>query len=333
MKNKEEYINSIYKKRDEAIKKRKKRISYLTTAGCIVICFLTAFFLVPKDRPKVKEWPSSTSHYSPEFTEMLSTLIFGESQTANDRTVNDANVRVEGNKKETTYFGSAEDYSDEGNQETENAETCTVVSTASAQTSDSATVKASKTTTKRNYSKGTGSSTVKNDTHGAGDSSINLEDVLDGIDSILSDDIKWPFPVATIGAFQGDSPTQKNTTTEHIAPDTGGDDLSDVLSTARSYLSEYELKRLDSSKTEINITRSSSGKYIYNVYFQTDTKAINITLDVNTLEFLGREEQELSRAENEIATTTESATAPARTASSTTAAETTAVTQPVTENN
>lgn len=48
MKSREEYQASIFAKRDALLAKRRKRISYLTAAACIVICFTAAFFALPQ---------------------------------------------------------------------------------------------------------------------------------------------------------------------------------------------------------------------------------------------------------------------------------------------
>ncbi len=48
MKNREEYLASIYAKRDSKIKERKKTISVLTSVLCLAVCFVAAFAFIPK---------------------------------------------------------------------------------------------------------------------------------------------------------------------------------------------------------------------------------------------------------------------------------------------
>lgn len=338
MKSREEYQASIFAKRDALLAKRKKRISYLTTAGCIVICFLTAFFLVPKDKFKVKSDPNdellnSHDHSIYEITpEDYSTLPVDDGTAG---FVEEAEGFFRENET-TPYFG--------GNDaaKAENIQSCTVASSVPQQAISSSTTKATKTTTKKNHSE---NNTDTNDVVGAGNSIIDVEDVIDGIDSLLPDNIEWPELTTRGNILQGFFPegvgpvkttapsTQVPPVTTEIpaTPNTGGDDLSGVLDAAHAYLSENELKEIDPSKTEISIegsptdsmAGSSSDEFVYYVSFQTDTETIIIILDIDTLEFLGREEQPLTK------TSVESTTAP----QTTHLHETTTVTQTVTENN
>lgn len=48
MKSREEYLASIFAKRDALLAKRKKRISYLTASACIILCFAAAFIALPQ---------------------------------------------------------------------------------------------------------------------------------------------------------------------------------------------------------------------------------------------------------------------------------------------
>ena len=48
MKNRDEYLESIYAKRDAKIKERKKRVSVLTSIVCLAVCFAAAFAFVPR---------------------------------------------------------------------------------------------------------------------------------------------------------------------------------------------------------------------------------------------------------------------------------------------
>ncbi len=339
MKNREEYIESIYKKRDEALKLRKKRRSYLTAAACIAVCFLTAFFLVPKDKPKIEETPdysSDISYGQPtyEATPEDFATLHPDSNAAYGSEKAEGCLRED---KTTAYFGGTD------TEKAENIQSCTVASSVPQQTAPPSTVKPTKTTTKKNHSK---NDTNKNDVVGAGDSIIDIEDVINGLDYILSDSIKWPehtmsgnllqglHPEGFGGSAKPSTPAPPKTTETPPAPDTGGDDLSEVLDAAQSYLSESELKEIDPSKTEIEIesspldsTTGSSSEmcFVYCVLFQTDAKTIIIILDTDTLDFLGREEYPIAK----------STTAPHTTAYHTTTVpqETTTVTQAVTENN
>lgn len=333
MKNREEYIESIYKKRDEALELRKKRRSYLTCAACIAVCFLTAFFLVPKDKPKIKETPDCPSDISYGQTAYEATpedfaTLYPDSNTAY------GSEKAEGCLREdeaTAYFGG------DDSLKTQSVQSCTVASSVPQQTAPSSTAKPTKTTTKKNHSK---NDTNKNDVVGAGDSIIDIEDVINGLDYILSDSIRWPEHTMSGNLLQGiggsakpSTPAPPKTTKAPEAPDTGGDDLSEVLDAAQSYLSESELKEIDPTKTEFDIesspldsTTGSSSEicFVYYVFFQTDSKTIIIILDADTLDFIKREEYPIAK----------STTAPHTTAyHTTTEPETTTVTQPSTENN
>lgn len=321
MKNREEYIESIYKKRDEALELRKKRRSYLTCAACIAVCFLTAFFLVPKDKPKIEETPDCPSDISYGQTAYEATpedfaTLYPDSNTAY------GSEKAEGCLREdeaTAYFGG------DDSLKTQSVQSCTVASSVPQQTAPSSTAKPTKTTTKKNHSE---NDTSKNDVVGAGDSIIDIEDVIDGLGSIklpeftINGNLLQGYRPEGFSGSLGSAPPK--TTKAPVAPDTGGDDLSGVLIVAYSYLSENELKEIDSGKTKIEIEASSSNAYVYRVLFQTDTKTIIIILDADTLDFLKREEYPIAK----------STTAPHTTAyHTTTEPETTTVTQPSTENN
>ncbi len=330
MKNREEYIESIYKKRDEALELRKKRRSYLTCAACIAVCFLTAFFLVPKDKPKIEETPDCPSDISYGQTAYEATpedfaTLYPDSNTAY------GSEKAEGCLREdeaTAYFGG------DDSLKTQSVQSCTVASSVPQQTAPSSTAKPTKTTTKKNHSE---NDTSKNDVVGAGDSIIDIEDVIDGLGSIklpeftINGNLLQGYRPEGFSGSLGSAPPK--TTKAPVAPDTGGDDLSDVLDAAQSYLSESELKEIDPSKTEFDIesspldsTTGSSSEicFVYYVFFQTDSKTIIIILDADTLDFIKREEYPIVK----------STTAPHTTAyHTTTEPETTTVTQPSTENN
>ncbi len=323
MKNREEYIESIYKKRDAALNARKKRRSYLTTAACIAVCFLTAFFLVPKDKPKIKEEQDYTiGSTSGEISYNATPEDFATSP-ADDGTFDFAE-KAEGIFREeseaTVSFGGPDA------TKSESVQSCTVATSAPQQPASSSTTKAVKTTTHKN-------STSKNDVVGADDDNIDIGGIIDGLGSI-----KLPEFTINGNLFQGYRPEGFGSslsppkTTEPItekappAPDTGSDDYSGVLSVARSYLSESELNEIDSSKTEISIqdsaTDSTADTLYYYIVFQTDTKTIVIILDAETLDFISRNEYPI------VKQSSETTTAPQTTAIS----ETTTVTNPVAEN-
>lgn len=55
MKSREEYVASIFAKRDALLKKRKKHISYLSAAICLAVCITVAFFAIPERFGSKKE--------------------------------------------------------------------------------------------------------------------------------------------------------------------------------------------------------------------------------------------------------------------------------------
>lgn len=55
MKSREEYVASIFAKRDALLKKRRKRISYLSAAVCLAVCLTVAFFSIPERFGSKKE--------------------------------------------------------------------------------------------------------------------------------------------------------------------------------------------------------------------------------------------------------------------------------------
>lgn len=55
MKNREEYVASIYAKRDECLAKRKRVISASVSALCLILCFCTAAVVMPKMMKKTSK--------------------------------------------------------------------------------------------------------------------------------------------------------------------------------------------------------------------------------------------------------------------------------------
>ena len=70
MKNREEYENSIYQKRDALIMKRKQKITAAASALCIVICFVAAALFLPKNLNKAS-FDTITSTTAPTTVEDL----------------------------------------------------------------------------------------------------------------------------------------------------------------------------------------------------------------------------------------------------------------------
>lgn len=337
MKNREEYIESIYKKRDEALELRKKRRSYLTCAACIAVCFLTAFFLVPKDKPKIKETPDYPSDISYGQTAYEATpedfaTLYPDSNTAY------GSEKAEGCLREnetTAYFGG------DDSLKTQSVQSCTVASSVPQQTASPSTTKAVKTTTHKN-------DTSKNDVVGAGDSIIDIEDVIDGLGSIklpeftINGNLLQGYRPEGFGSSLGSSPPSTTKPIEEAppAPDTGGDNYTGVLIVAHSYLADNELKQIDSAKTEISFEDSptdsagntSSASYAYYVSFQTDTKTIIIILDADTLNFLGREEYPQSKQTEESTALPQTTVTQSAASQETEISESTTVTNVVTEN-
>lgn len=324
MKNREEYIESIYKKRDAALNARKKRRSYLTAAACIAVCFLTAFFLVPKDKPKIKEEQDYTiGSTSGEISYNATPEDFATVPAAHGTVgyVEKAEGSFREESEATVSFGGTDA------TKSESVQSCTVASSAPRQPASSSTTKAVKTTTHKN-------STSKNDVVGA-DDDIDIGGIIDGLGSIklpeftINGNIFQGYRPEGFGSSLGSAPpmtTEPITEEAPSAPDTGDDDYSGVLSVARSYLSESELNEIDSSKTEISIqdsaTDSTADTLYYYIVFQTDTKTIVIILDTETLDFISRNEYPIEKQ------SAETTTAPQTTAIS----ETTTVTNPVAEN-
>ncbi len=254
MKNREEYIESIYKKRDEALKLRKKQRSYFTAAACIAVCFLTAFFLVPQSKPEIKDKPNHS---------LVSTLseVSGNITTEDFATV----LATDGT------FGVIEEFDD------------LRVNKSEAFFEESEFEEADKNEAFLSTRK------VLNISPPLGDYIPECEGAEDSVPKAT---MASKQPDASIGNtdYSADETIVFNINESPDSLPKTDYSPANALNEARKYINEEDLEATDIKHPTIYVEYSND-KYHYRVCFTTDKSTVNIKLDYLTLEFLSREEQ------------------------------------------
>ncbi len=273
MKSREEYIASIYAKRDSKIKERKKTISVLTSALCLTVCFIAVFAFVPK--------------------------TFGQKSTASDKTTNkhdNLTLAVHYPILKTTetaeeLLSSGEKYLANYNQ---NIEAMTDTDGATKQMNDS-------------EIKGT----LKNE-YGSSDEKLQTEIAIETTFHANFGYIGEPFDPNSIskpsfGGYPALAPADppEDYVTGVSEPYYEKDDLTksttegktksseEAITQARKYLSEEDASEIIDEKTQVTVTRTASGKTTYTVYFYTKHKSFTIDVDAVTLRIIGCKEKNL----------------------------------------
>ncbi len=273
MKNRDEYIASIYEKRNLKIKERKKTISVLTSVLCLAVCFIAVFAFVPKTFGQKSTVSKITTKESDNLTLAVHYPILKTTETIEDA------------------FTFNEKYLVNHNQ---NIEAMT--------DTDGATKKANKQEIK---------GTVINE-YGPTDDKFQTEIAVETTFQANFGYIGEPFDPDSISkpSFGGypdlapADPTEdyvtevsdhyyENDETTKSATAEKPKSSEEAIAEAKKFLSEDDASKIIDEKTQVTITRTASGKTTYTVYFYTKYKSFTIDVDAVTLRIIGCKEKNL----------------------------------------
>ncbi len=106
MKNREEYMASIYSKKNALLAKRKKNIRIAVSAVCIAICFCSAAVVMPKAISKSDSNNTTTATTAPSTTQAnVTKIIYNVYEEANEAYLDDASyvAQTKATAEEYTY--------------------------------------------------------------------------------------------------------------------------------------------------------------------------------------------------------------------------------------
>lgn len=112
MKSRDEYEASIFAKRDALLEKRKKRITAITSALCIVLCFSAAAIFMPKNLNKSNSDIASTATTTSTSTQSAVEELVGMGGESGvfDAAAEAENALYETTKEEVEYLTQLSDY-------------------------------------------------------------------------------------------------------------------------------------------------------------------------------------------------------------------------------
>lgn len=278
MKNIDEYLESIYSKRDKKIRERKKTITALTSIFCIVICFAAVFAFVPKYFKK--ESPAKKSE-----TGNSDNHIFSNADSSDVLTTT---------LKE--FFASGEQYAviQGYNQEL-------ITDNAGNRNMNDSQIKASQ----KNYST-TSENKLQTETAAEIPDEETTRRMGFGYIGEPFDESLLPTksPLAgSIAIAPAEPPEDSGTEVSEPyfeAPDSIDSDETKTSTTAAKLKSAEEAtaeaekavpkedaSKIIDEKTMVTVTRTANGKTTYKVYLYTNTKSFEIDVDAVTLRILG----------------------------------------------
>ena len=260
MKNREEYVASIYAKRDAKIKERKKRIAVFTSVLCIVICFAAMFAFVPKQ---------SINRYSE--TEI----------NKNNRNNNTSEKPLNENQTEIGLLTFYETYpvkrtnshidikDGEGIPKNENEPEKTKSEIYYIGSVDAQKTEIAAEETMRNF--GYIGEPFDPDKLVSGETAIVPADPPDDFSEPASDSSEIN---DSIKATKASTTAAKLRTSE------------EAVEEAKKIVPEEDVSKIIDDKTQVTITRTASGKSTYTVFLYTNLKLYTIELDAVTLSLI-----------------------------------------------
>ncbi len=292
MKNRDEYLESIYSKRDAKIKERKKTVSVLTSILCLAVCFAAVFAFVPKNletKIPVNESGSGNSDNhifsNADSSDVLTTtlkeffasgeqyaVIQGYNQelitdNAGNRNMNDSQIKASQKNYSTTSENKL-------------------------QTEIAAEIPDEETTRRMGFGyigEPFDESLLPTKSPLAGNVAIApaeppedsgtevSEPYFEASDSIDSDETKTSTTAAKLKSAE------------------------EATSEAKSFLLtelKEDAEKIIDKKTMVTVTRTANGKTTYTVYFYTNTKSFEIELDALTLNVIECKEKNLITGKN-----------------------------------
>lgn len=274
MKNRDEYLESIYAKRDAKIREHKKRISVLTSVLCLGICFIAVFAFVPRQSGTKLSSEGSTSN-TVFINNMIQTTtneecyIFNETYLAIYNQDNECISNDSGNRNMSDSEINASQKHEEETLKNKH------------QTEIAIEIIEEETTRNMNFgyigepfdpdllpSKPTfGGFPALAPAEPPEDFGTEVtEPFLESPDSIDSEETK-----ASTSAAKPKSPEEATV------------EAKNFLTT----LSKEDSEKIIDDKTQVTVTRTANGKTTYTVYFYTKSKSFEIEVDAVTLRVIG----------------------------------------------
>lgn len=281
MKNIDEYLESIYSKRDKKIRERKKTVSVITSVFCIAVCFAAVFAFVPKYFKKespakksetgnsdIKIVPSTNTSDITAVSEDIFT--FAEAYTViqgynsgiiNNNADNRVNSEIKATKK---------------NEET---------SAGNKLQTEIAAEKADEATTRIKYF---GYIEEKDDSG----SLINGEPAVAPAEPHENFGTEVTVSYHEVPDSINPEETKASTTAAHLRS------AEEAIAEAKKTIPENDASKIIDEKTMATVTRTANGKTTYTVYFYTNTKSFEIELDALTLNVIECKEKNLITGKN-----------------------------------
>ncbi len=277
MKSRDEYLESIYNKKDKFIIKRKKTVSVIASMACLAICFITVFSLVPKKLVKNKGATEPVNG------------------SGNSNSVSIDKIVTE---KKTTVDGLAERYTlDSAYAVNETTDTVThfVTYYAAAEMNDGTTRKNGKNENsiteiapERN-----GEATTRNNYFGSAGDPFDPDKLLSGNPAIAPENPPEDYVIDVTGSDYkkpGSDGEEKTVVKTSAAKPKSPED---AVAAAKDFLQNEDAAGIIDEKTQTTVTRTSSGETTYNVYFYTENKSFIIEVDGVTLRIISCAEKNL----------------------------------------
>ena len=265
MKSREEYLASIYEKRDVKIEKRKKTISVITSVACVAICFIAVFSFVPKKIGKNigTSEPVNKNSYSLSVTNDTTnsedrTIIyqFAEAyKTKPAHIINDTAESVTYNAAENVYDGMTKKNSSEDKLRTEISPEIT-------------------------------DGTTRNINFGYVGEPFDPDRLISGNPAIAPDNPPEDYVIAVTGSDNEEKTVAKTSAAKPKSAE-------EAVAVAKDFLKNEDAEGIIDEKTQTTVTRTSSGETKYNVYFYTENKSFNIEVDGVTLRIISCSEKDL----------------------------------------
>ena len=263
MKSKDEYLRSIYAKRDAELTKRKKTISTVTTALCLAICFATIFAFIPKKFVKKTNTAETVNGKGYSDSKTLNKIYFEEETTlgqiAENYIFNNSYVIDESNKPVTN---SVDVY---GTIEKENGREDSLKT-------EIAVENPAQATTRQVF-------------FGCLGEPFDPDKLINGNSAIAPENPPEDYYTAVTEPYSEGSASIDEVTivkTTKAALRTSDEAIDEAI----KFIPDVDAAKLIDEKTQVTVTRTSSGKTTYTVYFYTETKLYTVELNAITLEMI-----------------------------------------------
>lgn len=287
MKTNDEYLESIFAKRDALMRERKKKISVMTSILCLAVSFAAVFAFVPeyfkKDSPV---GDSENNNYDKH--------AFADTNTSDNNPTSNDEAFTFGEKYQAFYNQNNELITDEaGNRNMNDSEIKATKRNEAAtsnnklQTEIAAEIPDEETTRRMNFGyigEPFDSSLLPTKSALAGSSALAPADPQEDFATKVTE----PYSEAPDSI---DSEETKASTT--AAKPKSAEEATAEAKNFLSTFSKEDSEKIIDEKTQVTVTRTVNGKTTYTVYFYTNYKSFEIELDAVTLRVIECKEKNL----------------------------------------